>query len=496
MKLSDSVVVETNGWKRITIKGSPHERGYTHGYLLHKEIKKAIEIYKFTLYNDFGLKYDFFVDVIPEIFRNKIINEYKEIYDEMNGIAEGATKAGTNVSCDEIILINFYMSIDYIMDSIPELIKEFPKLKLKYGDLFVYKHSENKINKSGASDKCTGFIAVGNYTKDGKIVCGHNTFDNFITAQVQNIMLEIQPDKGNSFIMQTFPGGVWSGSDYYVTGNGFICTETTIGGFNKFILNAPIFCRIRKAVQYSNSLDDYVKHLTDNNSGDYANSWYVGDTNTNTIMRIELGLKYVNVEKKKNGYFIGFNSPDDPRIRNLECSNTGHYDIRRHQGARRVRLTQLIEEYKGELDIEKGQLILSDHYDVYLNKINPSSRTCCSHYELDDRAFMSQESRPKPYQPRGAVDGIVTDSNTAKKGGLTAKWGTSCGTPFYAKEFLERNIIWREQGPYLEDRPSQPWTTFYASFIKSKKNNVKGEAKSKKIALLKEKKTKKIKIHS
>jgi len=46
-------------------------------------------------------------------------------------------------------------------------------------------------------------------------------------------------------------------------------------------------------------------------------------------MRIELGLKFVGVERKKEGYFIGFNAPYDPRIRNLECTNTGFDDIRR-----------------------------------------------------------------------------------------------------------------------------------------------------------------------
>ena len=63
-------------------------------------------------------------------------------------------------------------------------------------------------------------------------------------------MLEIQPDKGNSIIMQTAPGCISSGTDYYVTSNGLICTETTIGGFSKFVLRDPICCRIRKAMQY------------------------------------------------------------------------------------------------------------------------------------------------------------------------------------------------------------------------------------------------------
>ena len=66
-------------------------------------------------------------------------------------------------------------------------------------------------------------------------------------------------------------------------------------------------------------------------------------------MRVELGLEYVNVERKKNGYFIGFNAPYDARIRNLECVNSGFDDIRRHQGARKVRLEELMEQHKGKI---------------------------------------------------------------------------------------------------------------------------------------------------
>jgi hypothetical protein len=259
--------------------------------------------------------------------------------------------------------------------------------------------------------------------------------------------------------MQTCPGQVASGTDYYVTSGGFIVTETTIGGFNAFKLGDPIFCRIRKAVQHAASLDDFVEILSKENGGDYANSWLIGDVKNNEIMRIELGLDYVNVERKKNGYFIGFNAPYDDRIRNLECQNTGFYDVRRHQGARRVRLEQLMKEHKGKITIKIGQEILADHYDVYLNKINMCSRTCCSHYDLDQRQFMSQADRPLPYQPRGAIDGIVTDSTLASKLGFTARWGSSCGTPFFAKEFCDRNIQWADQLPYLIDRPEEPWLT-------------------------------------
>ena len=103
---------------------------------------------------------------------------------------------------------------------------------------------------------------------------------------------------------------------------------------------------------------------------------------------------------------------------------------------------------------------MGDHYDTYLNELKPSARTCCSHYDLDNRAFVSDPTRPKPFQPRGAVDGKVCDTSLCKRMSFSARWGNSCGTPFNKTEFCKRNIIWSEQEPYLKDRPSQPWTEF------------------------------------
>ena len=130
-----------------------------------------------------------------------------------------------------------------------------------------------------------------------------------------------------------------------------------------------------------------------------------------------------------------------------------------------------MQQYKGKIDIKIGQKILADHYDVYLKKINPCSRTCCSHYDLDDRAFMSQSDRPKPYQPRGALDGIVCDSKMAKKMSLMARWGSSCGIPFNKTKYCNKHIQWKDQEPYLHDRPTRPWTIF--SSLSEKKREIK-----------------------
>ena len=74
-------------------------------------------------------------------------------------------------------------------------------------------------------------------------------------------MLSIKPSQGNAFIMQTAPGCIASGTDYYVNSRGMICTETTIGGFSKYRMGDPICCRIRQAVQYGKTLEDYVEIL-------------------------------------------------------------------------------------------------------------------------------------------------------------------------------------------------------------------------------------------
>jgi hypothetical protein len=274
--------------------------------------------------------------------------------------------------------------------------------------------------------------------------------------------------------MQTSPGWIYSGSDFFITSKGIIGTETTIGGFSGYENLIPVAYRARKAMQYGNSLDEYVKIFLDGNSGDYANSWLFGDINTNEIMRIELGLKYKNVEKTKNGYFIGFNAPYDPRIRCLECHNTGYDDLRRHQGARKVRLADLMDESKGKLDANLAMQYIADHYDTYLQKENnPCSRTVCSHYELDAREYMSDPSRPKPHQPRGALDGCAGDSRLTENMSFMARFGSSCGTPFIVNDFCNKRRQWNYLKPLLHDRPTQPWTMFTTTKSYKKRNTQK-----------------------
>jgi hypothetical protein len=416
---------------------------------------------------------------------------------------EKYTKEGKiliNIDFDIIFLLNCVVSVDYVYSKLTDIFNSNKSLKSSsiYKEYFrslqpvaastessgksrnffsLFGRKKPAASVEGGADRCSAFMAVGDkYVAGGGIICAHITFDNFVMGQFDNIILFMDTSVPSTtekpsynILMQTFPGSIFSSTDFFVTSANMMVTETTIGGFNAFELHAPSCVRCRKAMQYSGTLDEYVKNLRENNSGDYANTWYVGHTLSKDsngkqrpeIMRIELGLRYVHVEKKTNGYFIGFNACYDPRIRNLECKNDGFFDIRRHSGARRVTLDMKIKEYtQGEKRISatEAQLIISSHWDIYLEKDNnPCSRTICSHYELDKREYISQESRPKPYQPRGSVDGKICSSDLCNKMQFLARWGNACGTDFKKDDFCNLHAQWEYQRAYLEDRLRKPW---------------------------------------
>ena len=482
-KVKNGVSYEQNGWLYVSIKGNPKERGYAYGKLIHKEMKKVKDTLDFIIYNDYGVKWEFFIEASNKYYKQKIMDLFPEFYEEMVGFAEGCSAGGTKMSVDEVVAWNNYFTLT---ESWWANMPEEESIALRG----VVKGNTSSKEGGGSSDRCSAFIANGSWTADGKIVVAHNNFSNFVDGQFARVVLDLKPTKGHRIIMMGFPGWIWSGTDFFVTSKGIIGTETTIGGFIAYENNVPISCRIRNAMQYGNTLDDYERILLDENSGDYANSWLFGDTNNNEIMRIELGLRFHNTERTNNGYFIGFNAPYDPRIRNLECVNTGFDDIRRHQGARRVRLEELMDEHKGHININIAKEILADHYDVYLKEDNPCSRTCCSHYEMDAREYMSDQSRPKPFQPRGALDGNVCDTKMAKNMSFELRWGNSCGMPFNKDNFCDEHREWEYLREYLEDRPTEDWTIFSINDEKNKNKlkKTKSSRKSEKNKTIKNKK--------
>src|SRR5262249_40941486 len=119
------------------------------------------------------------------------------------------------------------------------------------------------------------------------------------------------------------PGGIWSGQDYYMNGAGILLAETTISQTPFDLDGIPLVSRTRKAIQYSKSIDDAVRYLSEKNNGLYTNEWLIGDTKTSEIAMFELGTKKTKLwRSSKNewfggtaGFYWGCNNCKDPAVR-------------------------------------------------------------------------------------------------------------------------------------------------------------------------------------
>ena len=410
-----------NGWIVINIEGDAQQRGYSYGRQAAAEFNEIKRMLNFHVYNETGKPWSELVGWSKKMLNPIVKKKFPELYTEMFYIAKGCCDHGCETNVDEIIAWNNYMLL---------------------------------MERNNHKEHCSAFICTGDYTKDGQIVAAHNTFCTYIDGQYGRVILKVKCNKGNSFIMKTCACWIWSGLDFFVTSSGIVGTETTIAFFKEYKKLSPISCRIRQAMQYGDSLEDFSRILQQGNSGDYANSWLLGDIKTNEIMRIELGLKYVNVERLKSGYFVGFNSTYDVRIRKLECWKDPFNDIRSNICTRRMRLTELMEMHRGKIDVRIAKEIISDHYDYYLKKKATSNRAICSHTDEDDSGLVV------PHEPRGAIDGTVADYQSIRKMSFWARYGSSCGKPFRCDTFFKKHPQWIHLKPFLLDRPKQQWTLF------------------------------------
>jgi hypothetical protein len=426
---------EKNGWVYLHIEGKPAERGFQHGYLLAKEIKEALRQMSAVWHYQTSLDWQWLVDRSAKMFNSRIDAENME---EMEGIVEGMKAAGIPTTRDEIVAYN--ASTEFMGYWWPQV-----------------KDTISPNSPNPKKESCSSFIATGSMTADGKIVLGHNTMSSFYYPEC-NVIIDILPEKGNRILMQSVAGLIHSETDFFITSAGLVGSETTIGGFFPFDEKGiPEFARMRRATQYASTIDEWCSIMKEGNNGGYANAWLIGDINTNEIARLELGLKYIGFEKKKDGYFVGSNVAEDLRILRFETKSKEE-DIKTSSVARRVRWKQLMKENAGKINLELGEKLEADHYDTYLNSNTPDMRTLCSHPNLDSDPY----GVDVPFAPWGTLDGKVVDSKMAKQMSFVARWGSACGTAFIAKDFLEQHQQFDWMNGLIKDRPAQPWTTFRA----------------------------------
>jgi Phospholipase B len=426
------------GWIFVHLEGGPSAIGFQHGYLLPKEIedsKRAIE-----LSTTHGVKHTWaeLREVAETVFWPHVPEEYRQ---ELQGMADGLKAHGSRLDVIDLVAMNAYMEYPYYYDE-------------------ARKREAKDVPSPPVGEHCSAFVATGAYTKDGRVVIGHNNWTDYLTGTRWNIIFDIVPASGHHFIMDGMPGLIHSGDDFGINDGGIMITETTIGNFHGFDKNGvPEFVRARKAMQYSNSIDDFARMMEDGNNGGYANTWLVADRKNNEIARLELGLKYVTLERTRDGYFVGSNFPINPKLISEETDFPAN-DPNTPDEVRHRRWDQLMAEYKGRIDVEAGKKFETDHYDVITKEIDPNERTICGHIDKSSRGLKPWQD---PFGPAGTAEAKVADSAMAERMSFAAGMGHPCGVEFHAAEFLKAHPEYAWQAPELEDVKANAWIVVSAS---------------------------------
>ena len=428
---------ERNGWIQVHLEGSSSEIGYQHGYLLYAEIQDNFRAISTELVHEEKKDWNFFRKTAQDVFWPKIEQEYR---DELNGIVEGLKARDSKLDVWDIVALNAW-------------------LELPYYDKMRDKATGTHSNAAGPGDHCSAFVATGSYTRDGRVVIAHNNWTSYSSGERWNIIFDITPAKGSRIIMDGMPGLIHSGDDFGVNSAGIMITETTISGFTGFDpAGIPEFVRARKAMQYSESIDDYARIMKDGNNGGYANNWLVADRKTNEVASLELGLKNVVLQRTKDGFFVGSNFPVDPKLIKEE-TDFDPKDRSRSENARHERWLSLMQQHKGKIDAAMAEKFLGDHFDSYDNATASNERTLCGHIESSPRGMGTWQP---PYAPAGAVQNKVADAASAEKMTMMALLGHACGRGFKASEHLVKHAEFAWVRDILKDMPARSWTKFTA----------------------------------
>ncbi len=345
------------GWWVVHIEGEPYERGVQHGRLLASEIAGHVRCFAQMYSSEAPQDSWKLLKMLGEsLFLAKFDREYLE---EMRGIADGASAEGAKfdgrpLDLSDIATLNLWpeiMTLPWANEALPKGLEG-----LKFPD------APAKPMLPPKPGHCSAFAANGPATADGKIVFGHITMFSLYPSTFYNIWLDVQPAKGHRVSMQTFPGGIHSGMDYYMNSAGILCSETTLDQTRLNAAGSPLSSRIRKALQYADSIDGVVAILKESNNGLYTNEWLLADTKTNEIAMFELGTHTSKLYRSSKGewfggtegFYWGCNNTKDLQVRleTIAATNDRPANMVWNPSDRDAAWIKLYRKHKGKMGVD------------------------------------------------------------------------------------------------------------------------------------------------
>ncbi len=355
------------GWLVLHIEGSPYDRGVQHGRLMAREIVEYIKALARTRsHKDPEAAWKSLRLLTDTAFLRKYDVECLE---EMKGIADGAAAAGAKYDGRRLDLLDIVTLNSDVEVGFLELALQATPTGLDSKKFGRPQASPPLVNRR---EMCSAFVATTPATNKstGGVMLGHTTMSSLSWVYHINVWLDVTPTKGHRFVCQTFPGGIQSGMDYYISASGLLIAETTIDQTSFDPTGETESSRIRRAVQYANNIDEAVAILGTRNNGLYTNEWLIADTKTNEIAMYELGTRHTKLYRSSRdewpagtkGFYWGCNNTKDRDVLSDTIADPrgkpGNLVL--HPGRRDVAWLKLFDKHK-----ERGGLSEAFGFEAY-----------------------------------------------------------------------------------------------------------------------------------
>jgi hypothetical protein len=345
------------GWTFLHIEGKPYSRGYQHGYLMAAEIAAYMEKLA-VLQNSANPTQGW--SQLRLLTDALLLRQYEEEYLlEMRGMADGMNARKTAmkhksgpIELLDIVAINSAIDLGQ-MDSalartaMPLSGRDFPPA------------GEEQI--PDRLHKCSGLLANRSATTNGDLVFFQMFMWNGYTGVSFNLICDMVPESGRRLVYETFPGGIHSGTDFYLNDAGIMIGETTVQQTPFDITGIPQSDRIRKAAQYATSVDDVVRILDSRNNGLYTNDWLIADARRNEIAVMLQGTKKYKLWRGRNREFPGdttdfywcVNNAKDPEVRKeyIPDAQNSPMDINFSPSNRDIVMFDFYQQNRGKIDL-------------------------------------------------------------------------------------------------------------------------------------------------
>jgi hypothetical protein len=346
---------DDQGWIFVHIEGEPYERGYQYGSLVSDEIAEYVRKLGVQRYGEEPeAGWDNIRFEADALFLRKYDHEYLT---EMRGIADGAAAAGGEVwgrpiDLRDIVALNSVVDLGQLEDALQVTPNSLT------GQAFSAPDEELEIEVE--QHKCSAFTATGPATRDGKVVFGQIFMWYGYTGVHWNVITDVVPSDGYRLVYHTFPGGIHSGSDFYLNSAGIAFGETTVMQTPYEANSTPQSNRARKAAQYAASIDDVERILWEKNNGMYTNDWPIADFKTGEVAILLLGThekKMWRTSEDMNpfgtpGFLWANNNPRDPEVRKEYVAQPDDrpFDVMFSPWNRDIAFNQFYREHKGKID--------------------------------------------------------------------------------------------------------------------------------------------------